>query len=144
MCTLRTLDIRIFALRRLVSRTNPPFSPLSFQVCLCTVECVLFSRVFKKASELTSLPFTYPTVVHRFYTQTEQGRELLRRAGLTAEQLNIDHIYPRSNTSPGLGLSHVCNYYLLSKAENKYFSDRTDVWIHKTNQIGSVCFFFFG
>jgi hypothetical protein len=54
---------------------------------------------------------------------------------------HIDHIYPRSQRSIGVGVDHVCNYWVLLKVENETFSDRLDLWEVKMEGIGSIARF---
>jgi hypothetical protein len=38
----------------------------------------------------------------------------------------------------GVGIDHVGNYFLLSKAENEYFGSRGEIWKFKIDNIGSI------
>ena len=63
---------------------------------------------------------------------------------MTVDDFEIDHIFPQSTLHPGLGLNHVANYYLMSRAENGFFGARPDLHHIKLNCIGDVriCYLF--
>ena len=82
-------------------------------------------------------------VVRQFYTDTPQGKELLRKAGFvrddgTITAFHVDHIYAIGPRSAGRGLDHVCNYFLLTKEENEFFSDRSDLQHVKLDCVGEL------
>ena len=52
--------------------------------------------------------------------------------------VHVDHIFPSSLASVGIGVDHVANYFLLTKMENEFFGSRSDIWKHKIDNMGSI------
>lgn len=77
-------------------------------------------------------------VVHQFFSSTKRGNGLLQEAGLAETIFHVDHIFPSSLGSVGIGLDHVGNYFLLSKQENEFFGARGDIWQCKIDNMGSI------
>ena len=79
----------------------------------------------------------------KWFETTEEGLVEVERAGLKEfiGRLEMDHLFPESKHSIGLGLSHVANLYLMIRIENKVFSDRADLWHFKMENIGAVNIF---
>lgn len=107
-----------------------PLDSIQQTMLYCGHNQDLWKYLTERKLEKYNSPSTWKGI--REWTYTPKGRRWLKRAGMTPEGVQLDHIHPRASGQ----IDHLYNCFLMPASMNSHFKDRIDA--EKNEYIGAL------